>query len=611
MSNQPRRQGGPGMGGPGMMLAEKPKNFKGTFKKLAAYARPYRWVILMVVIFALLSTAFNIVGPMLLGNITTELFRGIRDTAGQGIDFTLVSRIVLILVVLYAASALFAYLQNFLMSGVTQKITYQLRREISWKINRIPLRYYDSKSHGDILSRITNDVDTISTTLQQGLMQMITSATMVVGVFVMMLLISPLMTLVAVLILPATLFSIRTVMKKSQNFFRKQQQSLGALNGHVEEMYAGHSIMKAFNGEERSLETFRRENHLLYLSAWKAQFLSGMMMPIVGIVSNIGYVVVCVLGGFLVIQGSIQVGSIQAFIQYVRQFTQPISQLAQIINMLQSTMAAAERVFEFLEEEEELPESTSPVMPKEIEGRVDFNHVSFGYNNEQVIIKDFSAHVKPGQRIAIVGPTGAGKTTLINLLMRFYDVDAGTISVDGIDVRDMRRYDLRRLFGMVLQDAWLFHGTIKENIAYGRPEASDEEIYKAATAASADHFIRTLPEGYNMVINEDASNISQGQRQLITIARAILADAPIMILDEATSAVDTRTEILIQKAMGNLMEGRTSFIIAHRLSTIRDADLILVLSQGNIVEQGTHQELLAQGGFYEQLYRSQFDREAV
>ncbi len=611
MSNETRRHDVPRIGGGhGMMPAEKPKDFKGTMKQLASYAKPYRWVILMVVIFALLSTVFNIVGPMLLGNITTELFRGMLD-AKSGINFTLISKIVLILVALYAASSLFSFLQNYFMSGVTQKITYQLRRQISLKINRIPLRYYDSTSHGDILSRITNDVDTIGSTLQQGLLQMITSITMVVGVFFMMLFISPLMTLVAVLILPITFLSIRTVMKKSQTFFRRQQKALGSLNGHVEEMYAGHSVMKAFNGEERSIDTFRGENKKLYQAAWKAQFLSGMMMPIVGIVSNIGYVAVCVLGGFLAIQGSIQVGSIQAFIQYVRQFTQPISQLAQIFNMLQSTMAAAERVFEFLGEAEEVPENMVPLKPQDVSGSVDFDHVTFGYREDQEIIRDFSVHVEPGQRIAIVGPTGAGKTTLINLLMRFYDVNQGAILVDGVDVREMRRHDLRQFFGMVLQDAWLFQGTIKENIAYGKPDATDEEIIRAASAASAHHFIQTLPDGYHMVINEDASNISQGQRQLITIARAILADAPILILDEATSAVDTRTEVLIQRAMSSLMEGRTSFIIAHRLSTIRDADLILVLVQGNVVEQGTHQELLARGGFYAKLYQSQFEREAV
>lgn len=613
MSNQTKRGPGRGPGsGPGMGVVEKPKDFRGAAKKLASYAKPFRWLIVLVIIFALLSTVFNIVGPMFLGNITNELVRGVaaKLQGTGGIDFTLVGKIALLLVGLYVLSALFNYLQNFMMSGITQKITYRMRQQISQKMNQIPLRYYDTHSHGNILSRITNDIDTIGSTLQQGLMQMVTSAATVIGVLVMMLAISPLMTLIAVLILPVTLLSVGTLLHKSQRFFRRQQDALGSLNGHVEEMYGGHNVVKAFNGEERSIAEFKKQNEALYDASWKAQFISGLMMPIVNMVSNFGYVVVCVLGGYLVLKGSIQVGNIQAFIQYVRQFTQPLSQMAQITNVLQSTMAAAERVFEFLEEEEEVPESDHPVVLEKVLGHVQFEHVSFGYDADKVIIKDFNANIKPGQRVAIVGPTGAGKTTLINLLLRFYDVNQGAILVDGVDIREMRRYDLRQAFGMVLQDAWLFHGSIRENIAYGKPGASEEEIRQAAEAACADHFIQTLPDGYDMVINEDASNVSQGQRQLLTIARAILADAPIMILDEATSSVDTRTEVLIQKAMNRLMEGRTSFIIAHRLSTIRDADLILVLVGGNIVEQGTHQELLAKGGFYAKLYNSQFEEAA-
>jgi len=614
---QTSRRGPMGGGpmGPGMMRGgEKARDFKGTMKKLIQYLSVYKVSIIIVLIFAIASTIFSIVGPKILGNATTKLFEGVVAQiagTGTGIDFVYIRNIILELLVLYLVSAAFSYVQGWIMTDVSMKVTYQFRKEISQKINRMPLRYFDGTNHGEILSRITNDVDTISQTLNQSMTQIITSVITMLGILVMMLSISWMMTLVAVLIVPLSAVIIALVVKQSQKFFKQQQDYLGHVNGHVEEMYDGHIVMKAFNGEKKSVEQFDVLNNTLYSSAWKSQFLSGMMMPIMTFIGNLGYVLVCILGGWLAVTGSITVGDIQAFIQYVRSFTQPISQIANISNILQQTAAAAERVFKFLEEDEEVPDPANPVQLSNVEGRVEFQDVHFGYNPEKIIINDFCADVKPGQKIAIVGPTGAGKTTMVKLLMRFYDVYSGAILVDGHNIQEFNRADLRHMFGMVLQDAWLYNGTIMENIRYGRLDASDEEVVEAAKTAYVDHFIRTLSEGYSMVLDEEASNVSAGQKQLLTIARAILADPKILILDEATSSVDTRTEVLIQKAMDVLMKNRTSFIIAHRLSTIRNADLILVMNNGDIVEQGTHEGLLAKNGFYASLYNSQFEAAEV
>lgn len=592
-----------------MGAGEKAKDFKGTMKKLLKYIGRYKIAIAFVMIFAVGSTVFNIVGPKILGKATTEIFTGLvgKVSGGKGIDFGKIGVILLTLMGLYVISALFSLVQGFIMTGVTQKLTYRMRKEISEKINRMPMNYFDTRTHGEVLSRITNDVDTLSQSLNQSVTQMITSVTMLIGVLIMMLSISPLMTLVALLILPLSVFLISIIVKHSQRYFRNQQEYLGHVNGQVEEVYSGHNIVKVFNKEEDVLKEFNKMNDTLYQSAWKSQFFSGMMMPIMQFVGNLGYVGVTILGGYLAIKQTIEVGDIQSFIQYVRSFTQPIQQVAQVANMLQATAAASERVFEFLEEEEEEQFAEHPVSVEGLKGNVEFRHVKFGYHPDNIIIKDFSTNVTEGQKIAIVGPTGAGKTTLIKLLMRFYDVNEGEILVDGHNVKDFNRSELRHMFGMVLQDTWLFNGSIRDNIRYGKLDATDEEIIEAAKAAHAHHFIQTLPSGYDMELNEEASNVSQGQKQLLTIARAILADPKILILDEATSSVDTRTEVLIQKAMDNLMKGRTSFIIAHRLSTIRDADQILVLKDGDIVEQGKHEELLEKGGFYADLYNSQFD----
>ena len=592
-----------------MRAGEKAKDFKGTMKKLWNYISEYRIGLFFVMIFAICSTVFSIAGPKILGKATTEIFNGLvgKITGGSGIDFEKLGKILIGLLCLYVASAVFSFIQGYIMTGISQKITYRMRKDISEKIHRMPMNYFDKVTHGEVLSRVTNDVDTLSQSLNQSATQLITSTTTLIGVLIMMLSISPLMTVVALLILPVSLALISMIVKRSQKFFRDQQNYLGHVNGQVEEVYGGHNIVKAFNKEEDVIRTFNETNDILYQSAWKSQFLSGMMMPIMQFVGNLGYVGVSILGGYLAIKGSIEVGDIQSFIQYVRNFTQPIQQIAQVANMLQSTAAASERVFEFLEEEEEVQTVEHPVSIEGLNGNVSFEHVKFGYNPDHIIIKDFSVDVKQGQKIAIVGPTGAGKTTMIKLLMRFYDVNEGEISVDGHDIKDFNRGELREMFGMVLQDTWLFNGTIEDNIKYGKLNATHEEVVEAAKAAYVDQFVQTLPNGYNMVLNEEASNVSQGQKQLLTIARAILADPKILILDEATSSVDTRTEIRIQKAMDNLMEGRTSFIIAHRLSTIRDADLILVMKDGDIVEQGKHQELLNQNGFYAELYNSQFE----
>ena len=601
-----------GMGRGRKMSNEKAKDFKGTMKKLMAYLSVYKIGIFFVIVFAIGSTIFNIVGPKILGKATTEIFKGLvrKVSGGSGINFTKIAHIVILLLCLYLASALFSFMQGYIMTGVSQKLTYRLRKEISEKINRLPMNYFDKQTHGEVLSRITNDVDTLSQSLNQSATQVITSVTTIIGVLIMMLSISPLMTLVALLILPISMGLISMIVKRSQKYFMSQQEYLGHVNGQVEEIYGGHNIIKAFNKEEDVIETFKRDNDILYTSAWKSQFLSGMMMPIMQFVGNLGYVGEVILGGYLAMKGVIEVGDIQSFIQYVRSFTQPIQQVAQVANMLQSTAAASERVFEFLEEKEEDQTVENPVCIDNLEGSVSFEHVHFGYNPDHTIINDFSVDVKPGQKVAIVGPTGAGKTTMIKLLMRFYDVGCGSIKVDGHDVRDFNRDDLRKMFGMVLQDTWLFKGSIEDNIRYGRLDATHEEVVQAAKAAKAHRFIQTLPGGYQMELNEEASNVSQGQKQLLTIARAMLADPKILILDEATSSVDTRTEIQIQKAMDSLMKGRTSFVIAHRLSTIRDADVILVMKDGDIVEQGNHEELLAQNGFYAELYNSQFERSA-
>jgi ATP-binding cassette subfamily B protein len=650
---------GSGFGGRrGMMSGgEKPKDFKKTMQRLIEYLSPYKRSVIVVVIFAIVSTVFSILGPRILGNITNQIAedyinivvyeqiveklpQGItlpKGTTGEDIlkmvppemisevpeerldkiksvdfseqphiQFDIIGKTILLLIGLYLVSALFSYLQGWIMSGVTQKISYDFRKKILNKIYRLPLKYFDNQTHGEVLSRITNDVDTISQTLNQGMMQIITSVTMILGILIMMLSISWLLTLVAVVVLPISFLFISFIIKKSQKLFKRQQDTLADINGHVEEIYAGHSIVKAFNGEKRALKKFNDINNDLYDSAWKSQFLSGLLFPIMDIVGNIAYVGIAVLGGWLAINNRLMIGDIQAFIQYMRQFTQPITQVANVTNVLQSTAAAAERIFEFLEEQEEVEDVKNLVALDSVRGDVEFDHVTFGYEPDKIIIKDFSVKVRAGQQVAIVGPTGAGKTTLVNLLMRFYDVDSGAIKIDGVDIRDMKREDIRKMFGMVLQDTWLFNGTLRENIAYGNPNKSESEIIQAAKNAYVDHFIHSLPDGYDMVINEEADNISQGEKQLITIARAMLDNPPMLILDEATSSVDTRTELLIQKAMEELMKERTTFVIAHRLSTIKKADLILVIDNGNIVEKGNHEELLEKNGFYASLYNSQF-----
>ena len=603
-----RRRGGGHHGG-GMAPVEKAKDFKGSIKNLVKYIGRFKAAVVVVMICAAASTVFSVIGPKILGKATTELASGLfKKIEGTGtVNMDAIANILLIVVAIYLVSAVFMFIQGWLMTGVSQKICYRMRREISEKINRMPLKYFESRTYGEVLSRVTNDVDTLGMGLNQSITQIITSICSIIGILIMMLSISPIMTLIAVVILPVSAFLLSMVVKISQKHFRDQQKYLGEINGVVEESFGGHLIIKAYNKEDEVLEEFEKTNKILYNSAWKSQFLSGMMMPITMFVGNLGYAAVALSGGLLAIQGVITIGDIQAFIQYVKNFTQPIQQMSQVINQVQSMAAAAERVFEFLDEEEENQKVDNPVDVTTINGDVEFEHVRFGYNEDKIIIKDFSAKVKQGQRIAIVGPTGAGKTTMVKLLMRFYDVNDGSIKLDGHDLRDFNRRELRDAFGMVLQDTWLFNGTIMENIRYGRLDATDEEVIAAAKAAHAHRFIRTLPDGYNMMLNEDASNVSQGQKQLLTIARAILADNPILILDEATSSVDTRTESRIQRAMNNLMKGRTSFIIAHRLSTIKDADLILVMRDGDIVEQGTHSELLEKDGFYAELYNSQFD----
>lgn len=650
---------GSGFGGHGGMMrgGEKAKDFKKTMKRLIEYLSPYKKSIIVVVVFAVVSTIFSILGPRILGNITNQIAEDYINivvydqiveklpegvtlpsgTTGEDIlkmvpeevvsevpedrldqiknvdfseqphiQFDVIWKTILLLIGLYLVSALFSYLQGWIMSKVTQKISYDFRKKILNKIYKLPLKYFDNQTHGEVLSRITNDVDTVSQTLNQGMTQIITSVTTILGILIMMFSISWLLTLVAIVVLPVSFLFISFIIKKSQNLFKRQQDTLADINGHVEEIYAGHSIVKAFNGEKRALRKFNVINEDLYDSAWKSQFLSGLLHPIMNIVGNVAYVAIAVLGGWLAINNRLMIGDIQAFIQYMRQFTHPITQVANITNVLQSTAAAAERIFEFLAEQEEVEDVKNLVTLDSVRGDVEFNHVRFGYEPDQVVIKDFSVKVKAGQQIAIVGPTGAGKTTLVNLLMRFYDVDSGSIKIDGVDIRDMRREDVRKMFGMVLQDTWLFNGTIKENISYGNSNKSDSEIIQAAKNAHVDHFIHSLPDGYDMVINEEADNISQGEKQLITIARAMLDNPPMLILDEATSSVDTRTELLIQRAMENLMKGRTTFVIAHRLSTIKKADLILVIDNGDIVEKGKHEELLKKNGFYASLYNSQF-----
>lgn len=609
LTQRPRRRGPMGRG---MQPGEKPKDLKKSVKKLTQYIAKYKIAIFVVMLFAAFSTIFNVAGPKILGKATTALSEGLmKKIQGTGsIDFHKIGLILLIVLALYLASALFSFVQGWIMTGITQKVCYRLRREISEKINRMPMKYFESRTYGEVLSRTTNDVDTLGQGLNQSITTIITSVATLIGVLVMMLSISPLMTLIALIILPISMGLIALVTRKSQKYFHAQQEYLGHINGQVEEVYGGHLVVKAFNHEKETIDEFERTNRILYNSAWKSQFLSGMMQPIMMFVGNLGYACVALTGGLLAIKNVITIGDIQAFIQYVKNFTQPIQQIAQVINMVQSMSAASERVFEFLEEEEEIQLAEHPADISKVTGEVTFDHVGFGYQPEQPIIHDFSAHVEPGQKIAIVGPTGAGKTTMVKLLMRFYDVDRGSIRLNDRDIRDFNRRDLRDAFGMVLQDTWLFKGTIMENIRYGRLDATDEEVIAAAKAARAHHFIQTLPGGYQMELNEDASNVSQGQKQLLTIARAILADNKILILDEATSSVDTRTEIEIQKAMDNLMKGRTSFVIAHRLSTIRNADLILVMKDGDIIEQGDHDTLLAANGFYANLYNSQFE-EAV
>lgn len=601
----PRRRGPGG----GMAPAEKAKNFKGSISKLMQYIGRYKIAILAVMIMAAASTVFTVIGPKVLGKATTGLSEGLmkKITGTGGIDFSYIGRILIIVLCLYACSAIFSFIQGWIMTGVSQKVCYRLRKEISEKINRMPMKYFESRTYGEVLSRITNDVDTLGMGLNQSITTIITSVATMIGVLVMMLSISPLMTIIAIVILPISVGLVSFVVKKSQSYFKTQQEYLGHINGQIEETYGGHMVVKSFNKEKDMVDTFDKTNAVLYSSAWKSQFFSGMMQPIMMFVGNLGYAGVALSGGMLAINGVITIGDIQAFIQYVKNFTQPITQIAQVINQVQSMAAASERVFEFLEEEEEEQIAAKPVPTDNIRGEVEFKHVKFGYKEDQIIIKDFCANVKPGQKVAIVGPTGAGKTTMVKLLMRFYDVNSGEILIDGHNIKDFNRRELRDAFGMVLQDTWLYKDTIMENIRYGKLDATDEEVIAAAKAAHAHHFIETLPGGYNMELNEDASNVSQGQKQLLTIARAILADNPILILDEATSSVDTRTEIQIQNAMDNLMKGRTSFVIAHRLSTIKDADIILVMKEGDIVEQGNHEELLAKGGFYADLYNSQFE----
>lgn len=619
-----RMPGGPMRGGRGrfaMMPGEKAKDFKGAVTKLIKYLGRYRWMIIFVWILAIASTIFSIVGPKILGNATDELFTGIMNkiSGTGGIDFDKIGAILIRLLIIYSVSAVFSYMQGFVMSGVTTKMTYRMRNDIMDKMHRLPFRYFDGTTYGDVLSRITNDVDTISHTLNQSLTQVITSVTSVIGIAIMMFSISFKLTLAALCVIPVSMTAVVLIVKKSQPHFVNQQAYLGKVNGHVEEMFGSHVIVKAFCGEEDSTKIFGEYNDSLYESSWKANFLSGLLMPITNFIGNLSYVVICILGGFYAAKGTMTIGGIQSFIQYVRTFTQPITQIANISNVLQQAAAASERVFEFLNEEEEVKDADNALViakpgtedagnKVDIKGQVSFENVSFGYNPDKIVINDFNARINPGQKIAIVGPTGAGKTTLVKLLMRFYDVNEGAIKIDGYDIRLFRRNELRSLFGMVLQDTWLFNGTIMENIRYGKLTASDKDVINAAKAAQADHFIRTLPNGYNMVLNEEADNISLGQKQLLTIARAILADPDILILDEATSSVDTRTELLIQKAMDNLMKGRTSFVIAHRLSTIRNADLILAINNGDIVEQGTHDELMEKNGFYANLYRSQFEK---
>ena len=601
----PRRRGPGG----GMAPAEKAKNFKGSISKLMQYIGRYKIAILAVMIMAAASTVFTVIGPKVLGKATTGLSEGLmkKITGTGGIDFSYIGRILIIVLCLYACSAIFSFIQGWIMTGVSQKVCYRLRKEISEKINRMPMKYFESRTYGEVLSRITNDVDTLGMGLNQSITTIITSVATMIGVLVMMLSISPLMTIIAIVILPISVGLVSFVVKKSQSYFKTQQEYLGHINGQIEETYGGHMVVKSFNKEKDMVDTFDKTNAVLYSSAWKSQFFSGMMQPIMMFVGNLGYAGVALSGGMLAINGVITIGDIQAFIQYVKNFTQPITQIAQVINQVQSMAAASERVFEFLEEEEEEQIAANPVPTDNIRGEVEFKHVKFGYKEDQIIIKDFCANVKPGQKVAIVGPTGAGKTTMVKLLMRFYDVNSGEILIDGHNIKDFNRRELRDAFGMVLQDTWLYKDTIMENIRYGKLDATDEEVIAAAKAAHAHHFIETLPGGYNMELNEDAGNVSQGQKQLLTIARAILADNPILILDEATSSVDTRTEIQIQNAMDNLMKGRTSFVIAHRLSTIKDADIILVMKEGDIVEQGNHEELLAKGGFYADLYNSQFE----
>ena len=596
-------------GGRGMMPAEKAKDFKGSIGKLITYIGRYKFPILVVMVFAIIGTVFNVVGPKILGKATTELSRGLMaKIAGTGgLDLTKIGQLLMFVLGLYVISAVFTFVQHYIMSTISQKICYRMRKEISEKINRMPMKYFESRTYGEVLSRITNDVDTLGMSLSQSINQIITSVTTMLGVLIMMISISPLLTLIALFILPVSVFLITFVMKKSQRYFRSQQEYLGQINGQVEENFTGHLVIKAYNKEEEVINDFNRTNDHLYDSAWKSQFISGMMQPIMMFVGNLGYAAVALIGGILAIKGTIEIGDIQAFIQYVKNFTQPIQQIAQVANQVQSMAAAAERVFEFLNEEEEDQTVEHPANIEDVVGNVTFEHVNFGYKEDQTIIHDFSAEIKQGQKIAIVGPTGAGKTTMVKLLMRFYDVNSGAIKIDGHNIKDFNRRELRDAFGMVLQDTWLFKGTIMENIRYGRLDATDEEVIAAAKAAYAHRFIETLPGGYDMELNEDASNVSQGQKQLLTIARAILADNKILILDEATSSVDTRTEARIQKAMDNLMKGRTSFVIAHRLSTIRDADLILVMKDGDIIEQGTHEELLEKDGFYAKLYNSQFE----
>jgi ATP-binding cassette subfamily B protein len=603
---------GPMMGGRGPV--EKPKDFKGTMKKMIVYFKPHKVQLIIVFIFAVLSTVFTIVGPKLMGQITTKLFDGLMakyisvyvSAPMPSIDFHFIGQIILLLVGLYIISAVFNYIQQYQMAGVSQKIVFAMRRDVNDKLSRLPLKFFDSRTHGEIMSRVTNDIDNISTTLQQSLTQLITSVCTIIGILIMMLTISPLLTLITLITLPLSFFATANIAKMSQKNFAAQQKELGALNGHIEEMFTGHKIVRAFGHERKSIDEFEAINSRLYRAGWKAQFVSGVIMPMMNFINNLGYVLICVVGGIMAAKKALKLGDIQAFIQYSRQFTMPIVQTANIANILQSTIASAERVFEILEEAEEIPDRHNALTIDSPKGEVRFRNVRFGYKEGVTLMKDLSIHVKQGHTIAIVGPTGAGKTTLVNLLMRFYEISGGKITVDGIDIKDMKRGDLRTMFGMVLQDTWLFNGTIRENIAYGREGAGETQIIEAAKAAHADHFIRALPDGYETILNEEASNISQGEKQLLTIARAILSDPAILILDEATSSVDTRTEVYIQKAMKVLMKGRTSFVIAHRLSTIRDAELILVMNNGDIIEKGTHRELLAKGGFYADLYNSQF-----